>query len=771
MKKIVPEFQFSPRETETIKELSLELNVSETLAGILFARGCDTAEKMRTFLNPSAKNFLSPFLMRGMKEAKELITRARDEGWRVAVFGDYDADGIGALSILYRALKEFGIEAYLHAPERIDGYGMSIAAIDKIFDEFLPDLFITVDCGISCAQEVEYIKEQGAYVIVTDHHELPEVLPDCIVINPKLKDDYPYDNLAGAGVAFKLATALIGEKANDLLDFCALSTVADSVPLLGENRDIVAEGLKRMRVNPRPAFQALLGNNASDVSAQTISFTISPRLNAAGRLGDVASSLRLFVSDDEDEIYALAAKLNEYNIQRQKCSDQLQSEANDIVRMRDANKQVIMACAESGNGGVVGLVAGRLVEEFSRPCLLFVKKGDKYRGSARSIEEVNIYEALCACSEYIEAFGGHSQAAGVTITEENFEKLEEMLSNYLARHYQAEDFVPKIPVVGEIKENLLEFAKELDLLEPCGVGNRRPVFVYHAGAMRTAPMNAQARHLFVSDTNMEFSYFSGSKHKPILESSIDKDLVFELTLSHYRGKEQAKAVLRTIAYDARRSDKVDAEIFENNLLSLSRNHLGGKADEYLSEEELHALVQKLLKENLYGTCYIAHSLDTLKAFLELNLHAEIFCPVSGGQNTLLLSPTQDADFECFSRLVYLDAPRFFPASLRGQTVYCNRERSGYEAMKKLTADRESLSKIFVAVRAQSHAVRGTTPLKAAQSCNALGFDFEQFVFALAVFAELGLIKLTNEGLFIQRGVKRELTESAIFCAVLGLSEA
>ena len=167
MKRIVPEFNFSPEEREEIRSCAAKLKVSETTASILFARGMNTEEKMRAFLNPTAKNFLSPFLMQGMKEAKELIVRARDEGWRVAVFGDYDADGIGALTILYRALREFGIEPYLYVPERTDGYGLSVAAIDKIFDEFLPDLFITVDCGISCAEEVEYIKEQGAYVIAS----------------------------------------------------------------------------------------------------------------------------------------------------------------------------------------------------------------------------------------------------------------------------------------------------------------------------------------------------------------------------------------------------------------------------------------------------------------------------------------------------------------------------------------------------------------------------------------------------------------------------
>lgn len=770
MKKIVPEFDFLPEEKEQVKKFAAEFKISETTASILFARGLDTAEKIRAFLSPSAKNFLSPFLMQGMKEAKELITRARDEQWRVAIFGDYDADGIGALTILSRALKEFGIEPYLHVPERTDGYGLTVSAIDKIFDEFLPDLFITVDCGISCAEEVRYIKEQGAYVIVTDHHELPKTLPDCIVINPKLKDDYPYDNLAGAGVAFKLATALIGEKAYGLLDFCALSTVADSVPLLGENRDIVSEGVKLIEKSPRPAFSALIGNSA-EVSAQTLAFTIAPRLNAAGRMGDAASALRLFTSDDEEEIFSLASKLNAYNAERQKYCEELHAEADAIVRGKGAFKRIVMAYGEHWNAGFVGIVAARLAEEYSRPCLLFVKNGNTYRGSARSVEGINIFEALTACSEYIEEFGGHAQAAGVNIKEENFTLLEEALDNYLASRYTQEDFIPKVPVVGELSDEPLKVARELDMLEPFGVGNRRPMFLYRAGAMTATPLKAQSAHLIVSDSGMEFTYFNGAKHKPLLESGIEKELVYELNLSRFRGKERARGYIRAIAYDSRKSSAADGEIFENNLLSLSRRSLSACAPIFLSEEETHALVKKLLEKSAYGTCFIALDRKTAEAFPELELVGEVFRPMTGAQNTLLFSPKEDADLAGYSEIVYLDEPRFFPLTGKGQKVYCNRGRSGYRSMKKLTADRDALLKIFLAVRANSYAVRGDTPLKAALSCGALGFDREEFMFALAVFEELGLIKLTDDGLFIQKGVKRELTESAIFGAVLGITEA
>ena len=273
MKKIIPEYSFTQEQLNRISVLAQETGLTEQITRILYARGVDDGQKIRRFMRPSKKNFLSPFLMQGMREAVDLITQARDEGRVVAVFGDYDADGICASAIMYHALKAFGIEAHVYVPERADGYGLPEEAIDRIFEDCNPELFITVDCGISCAKETQYIYELGTDVIVTDHHELPEILPDCVVINPKLQDDYPYDNLCGAGVAFKVACALLGERAYQYLDFATLATVADSVPLLGENRDIVTEGLKLFNTSLRPCFAPLLGKQYDGISAQTLAFT------------------------------------------------------------------------------------------------------------------------------------------------------------------------------------------------------------------------------------------------------------------------------------------------------------------------------------------------------------------------------------------------------------------------------------------------------------------------------------------------------------------
>ncbi len=760
MKRIVPELQFTPREQAEIDRLARAIGILPVTAGVLYSRGQRTEEGMRAFLSPSRKHFLSPFLMRGMKEAKALLERARDEGWNVAVFGDYDADGIGALSILSRALKEFGIQPYLYVPERTEGYGMSTEAIDKIFDEFLPDLIVTVDCGISNAREVEYIKEQGAYVIVTDHHELPETLPDCIVINPKLKDDYPYDNLCGAGVAFKLATALIGEKAYSLLDFCALSTVADSVPLLGENRDLVHEGLKLIEKNPRPAFRALLGK-ATEVTAQTLAFTIAPRINAAGRMGDAHAALALFTTEDEGEVFELAARLNAYNAERQKSCDELYAQARAAALKEGAYGNVIMLAGEDWNAGFVGIVAARIAEEFARPALLFVRHGDALKGSARSIDSVNIFEALKGCAQYIEEFGGHAQAAGVNVKAENFELLKRALDEYIGTHYTREDFIVRIPVAGESAGAEMRLARELNALEPYGVGNRRPLF--YCTAADCAASRVRPPHVTMKCGGLDLMYFGGEKDLQLLKSDVTKTVVFEYNLSKFHGREYLKGFVRAVLYDGVDGEDADLIAFENAVYSLAA---GGGAYRTASQEEVNALLARRISECGYGLIALCSRRDTPARYPALNgLPVEAFRLSSGSvTNAVLFAPEPDLDLSAFRDVVYLDRPAAVSRRIRGVATV-NGAVCGYPALRDLEADRETLLSVYAALRAHAGEVRGGNFREASRCASGLGFSRELVLFALIVFEELGLISLNGGMLVLHRGVKTDLKNSPTFCAL------
>ncbi len=763
MKKLVREYEFSPEQLHTVKELARELSLTETTASLLFARGMDTAEKMRGFLNPSRERFLSPFLMSGMKEAVELLRRARDEEWRVAVFGDYDADGIGACAILSRALKEFGVEPYLFVPERTDGYGMSVSALDRIFDEFLPDLIVTVDCGISNAEEVEYIKEQGAYVIVTDHHELPERLPDCIIVNPKLKDDYPYDNLCGAGVAFKLACALIGERAYSLLDFAALSTVADSVPLLGENRDIVAEGLKLIETAPRPAFSALLAK-ASELNAQTLAFTVAPRINAAGRMGDAGTALKMFTTENEEEIAVLAEKLNLYNSERQRCCDELYAQAEAQIRAEGAFGNVIMLAAEGWNAGFVGIVAARVAEQYARPALLFVRHGDTLKGSARSIESVNIFDALKACSEYIEEFGGHAQAAGINVRAENFEALKNALDKYIGEKYAREDFVPCLPVC-ELSDDPERVAREIRLLEPFGVGNRRPMFAITAGTVDAALLRPLSPHVSFTADGVSFMYFGGAADLKLLKSDVEKKLVFEFNISRFKGREYLKGYVRAALAEGNRGG--DLEAFESVMLASENRAL---AAEKRTAAELDAFMGERVAACAYGLCAVFHDRATLQRYPSLkDLPVDVFRPSSGSAvNTVLYAPEAGCDLSQYREVVYLDRPAASECVTGNARVFVCSELCGYRALLGLDTSREGLLEIFAALRTAR--LEGNTYSELALSGSALRFSTRQFMFALAVFEELGLVARENGRLRVFRGIKTELTNSALYNAVVRLAE-
>ncbi|MDE6597499.1 MAG: single-stranded-DNA-specific exonuclease RecJ [Clostridia bacterium] len=766
MKRLVPEFNFSAEQLNTVKKLAQECGLLEDTVKILYGRGVDNKDKILNFIHPSRAHFISPFKMSGMKEAVELLTRARDEEWAVAVYGDYDADGVCAATIMCNALKDFGIEPAVFIPERRDGYGLSEGAIDAIFDEFFPQLFITVDCGISCAEEVEYIKEQGAEVIVTDHHELPDNIPDCICINPKFNDGYIYDNLCGAGVALKVACALNGDSALKYLDFAAIATVADSVPLTGENRDIVYEGLKLINDKPRSCYAQFLTKTDTAVSSQTLAFTIAPRINAAGRMGDAKAALTLFNSTDENAIFDLSAKLSAYNLERQKCCDELYLSAKQKLKSRGAYGKVIMLWDESWNSGFVGIVAARLAEEYARPAMLFVRNGDMLKGSARSVENVNIFEALKSCENLIAEFGGHAQAAGVNIRVEDFEKLESALNNYLSANYTAEDFEHTLYISGTLKSDYsARFAKELEMLEPFGVGNRRPMFVTEEGASDVRPVKPLSPHLSLKNSKIELMYFGGAKYAYLLASKAPKKYVFEYNISKFRGKEYVKGFIRDVVCERDAGAYAEDEIAVNNILTLACEKVDCETT-YKTREEIDELA---LENSGYGTVFISNDYKTLSQYKSLeSLPVCLFAPFASNlADMIIISPRADIDLSGYKRVIYLDEPigGVRIASLAKKQVLICSDICGYNFIKDIKAEREALLKIFAACAGTPEtegADSGFVALK-----NNFGVSPVQAAFALEVFRQLSLLSFADGKLNIFRGIKTELTNSELYNLVCG----
>ena len=769
MKRILPEFEFSEEQRRGIGALASACNLSQTAAAILYGRGVNTPEKAEAFIHPSKSHFISPFKMRGMQEACSLIKLARDEEWDVLVYGDYDADGVCAATIMGGALKDYGVNVRVYVPERRNGYGVTVAAIDEIFEDYFPQLVITVDCGISNAEEVEYLKESGCEVIVTDHHELPENIPDCICINPKFEDGYPYDNLCGAGVAFKVACALNGKSAYKYLDFAALATVADSVPLMGENRDIVAEGLKLINTSPRKCFSNFLTKTQDGADAHTLAFTIAPKINAAGRMGDAASALALFSETDEKAVFELSARLTSYNQERQLKCDELYNQAKAKLSERGAYGRVIMLWDESWNSGFVGIVAARLAEEYGRPVILFVNNGGMLKGSARSIEGVNIFDALKACSDFISEFGGHSQAAGVNVTEENFSLLEGALNEYMERTYTAEDFIPTIYISGMLEgENVLRLSRELETFEPYGVGNKRPMFAAKVEECRPRAIKPFSPHLTFKCGGLEMMFFGGAKYSEILRSPAPKTLVFEYNVSRFRGREYVRGFVRDVIYSSESGGYAGEYIAANAVMRAALPQVSC-SPVYKTAAEIDKIMEE--DDGGYGTLYIAEDYATLSKYKNAGrFFADTFnLSAKSLINTVLVAPRPDCDFSGYRRIIWLDRPLkiTFPLAEDKEIIICF-DIDGCAPLAGIESSRESLLKIFAFLSANSGSIEGVNAEEAAFGLKT-NCRVSELLFAIKVFEELGLVSFAEGRLVIYRGIKTDLKNSALYNTVANLN--
>ena len=768
MKRILPEFEFSEEQRRGIGALASACNLSQTAAAILYGRGVNTPEKAEAFIHPSKSHFISPFKMRGMQEACSLIKLARDEEWDVLVYGDYDADGVCAATIMGGALKDYGVNVRVYVPERRNGYGVTVAAIDEIFEDYFPQLVITVDCGISNAEEVEYLKESGCEVIVTDHHELPENIPDCICINPKFEDGYPYDNLCGAGVAFKVACALNGKSAYKYLDFAALATVADSVPLMGENRDIVAEGLKLINTSPRKCFSNFLTKTQDGADAHTLAFTIAPKINAAGRMGDAASALALFSETDEKAVFELSARLTSYNQERQLKCDELYNQAKAKLSERGAYGRVIMLWDESWNSGFVGIVAARLAEEYGRPVILFVNNGGMLKGSARSIEGVNIFDALKACSDFISEFGGHSQAAGVNVTEENFALLEGALNEYMERTYTAEDFIPTIYISGMLDgENVLRLSRELETFEPYGVGNKRPMFAAKVEECRPRAIKPFSPHLTFKCGGLEMMFFGGAKYAEILRSPAPKTLVFEYNVSRFRGREYVRGFVRDVIYSSESGGYAGEYIAANAVMRAALPQVSC-SPVYKTAAEIDKIMEE--DDGGYGTLYIAEDYATLSKYKNAGrFFADTFnLSAKSLINTVLVAPRPDCDFSGYRRIIWLDKPLkiTFPSAEGKEVIICS-DIDGCAPLAGIESSRESLLKIFAFLSANSGSIEGVNAEEAAFGLKT-NCRVSELLFAIKVFEELGLVSFAEGRLVIYRGIKTDLKNSALYNTVANI---
>ena len=502
MKKKWEYYEINQKEKEELKK---EYNIDDLLAIVLVNRGIKK-EEIRKFLEPTRNDFYNPYEMPDMEKAVERILKSIENKEKIIIYGDYDVDGITSITVLESFLKERGLEVNHYIPNRLnEGYGLNKEAIDEIHKNGYT-LMITVDCGISGLEEVEYANSLGIETIITDHHEPLEKLPNAIaVIDPKIKTSkYPFNQLAGVGVVFKLIQA-IGIKLNldekeylKFLDLVCIGTISDIVPLVDENRVIAKLGLKLVEVTKNIGLRTLLDSIAyKKINSISVSFGIAPRINACGRMGHADEALKLFLTDNKQEALQLTEKLNNYNTNRQEIEKTIFEEALNKINSEDITKQsAIILSGDNWHHGVIGIVASKITDMYFKPSILICFEQDEGKGSGRSIPGFDLHKALCETSQYLEKYGGHEMAVGLSLSRTNFDKFKKAFQEY-ADTSKINEIVPIINIDKLItdKELNLESVKELEKLEPFGEANKCPLIAYKNLKIDSIRVLTEGKHM------------------------------------------------------------------------------------------------------------------------------------------------------------------------------------------------------------------------------------------------------------------------------------
>ncbi|MFH0941093.1 MAG: single-stranded-DNA-specific exonuclease RecJ [Candidatus Omnitrophota bacterium] len=503
-------------DVELKNSLASDLSVSGLFAQLLINRGISEKKEALSFLRSELSDLHDPFAMEGMARCVERIHLAVQRKEKVFIATDFDVDGVTSCVLLETELKRLKLELAHYVPNRVkDGYGLNREAIE-LAKRFGAKVFISLDCGITSVKEVKELNSSKIDCLIVDHHEPPagSLPPAFAILNPKQKTcNYPFKDLAGVGLVYKLTQALGSSDPREHLDLVALGTVADVVPLRGENRIFVKHGLDVLNATKKQGLKSLMaasGIKKKKVSTHSISFILAPRINASGRVDSASSSLDLLLSEDSREADMLAQYLNEHNKERQKIEEKVLSEAMGLIE-RDVNFKddlIIVLCKEDWHPGVLGIVASKIVDRFYRPAIIISLQDNVGRGSARSVHNFHIYEALAQCGAFLKEFGGHKYAAGLTIDRDNIAEFKALLNVIARANFKNESLSPVLEVDAQIPLSLIDekLFLDIDRLSPYGEGNRRPIFVSRGLIVKSKPqvVGRNSLKFWVSDGELTY---------------------------------------------------------------------------------------------------------------------------------------------------------------------------------------------------------------------------------------------------------------------------
>lgn len=761
-----------------------KFNLSPKLAEIILSRGIDSDEKFQEFLQPSVMH--DPFLLKGMKELVDRVKLAKELKDRVLIFGDYDVDGVSATAIMLKSLAQFGIKADYYLPNRyIDGYGLTNAVIDKIANLFSPNLIITVDCGISCYEQVEYAKNLGIEIAITDHHEIPEILPDGIVVNAKLPDqEYPFRELCGTGVAFKFAQALLGEvKAEEYLPIAAIATIVDIVSLVDENRTIVKKGLalcsKYLPLGLKMMFKEY-DISINNPNSTDISFRIGPKLNAPGRMGDAGDALKIYFETDPVKIKKDLKRIKDHNTKRQDLCNKIYQDCETALSKMDLKDQRVISLASSSwDKGVLGIVCSRLVEKYHKPVFLFAQEGDVLSGSGRSIDDINIHQLLSSLQDILETFGGHSMAAGLTLKRNNYELFVKKINSFALNNISDDVFIPIEYYDQDITEEEidLDFVKELSILEPYGCDNPKPKFRITVQNLEISPMKKFLQHANIKIGKLNLTYFNFLDSQVKINFSRQKSFIFEFQNNSLKG---------TVSRFDGGSFIVEDAYKKLNALKLNQIAINGNGDARYNLYPQSELLSFVGGTSLtpFGTCFVTYScyeyVEFCKNYSTQNIyHFGIYEDREIGYNSVLLSPKGIDWAKNYKKIVFL-SPVINQGFLSALNRICEGEiylpidkEDDIRDFAGLDISRDTFATIFKELNKVSGMFYDVFSLYDKCDFNEK-ISFTTFYAAMLVFNQLKLVEIfENDGLIkikLDKTTKKELNQSDIFNNLMDLKE-
>lgn len=751
-----------------IEEISKKYNISPIVCELLSSRKIESEDELKKFLKPDDSCFHDPFKLKNMDKLVKRIRQAMSKKEKVLIFGDYDVDGVSATAILvkYFMSKDFYVDYYL--PNRyIDGYGLTIDTVKMIKERFSPDLIITVDCGISCAKEVDFARTLGIEIAVTDHHDIPDVIPSGIVVNAKLEgQEYPFKYLCGTGLAFKIVQALEGlGVAKEYLGIASIATIADIVPLLDENRAIVKIGMRDYENNLPLGVKMLFEQNKLPINASStdIAFRLAPKINAAGRMGDASVALNLYIKTDKILLENTIDKLEEMNVERQAlCSKAYDDAISRLENINISNYNAIVFSSPNWDSGILGIVSAKLANEFNRPTVLFSEVDGLLKGSARSVADIDIYSAISSQKEVLETFGGHKMAAGLTIKKSNFNNFLTNLNTYLSQNYSPKDFIlqKKYDRELELSQIDLKLVDDLEILEPCGCENPKPIFdILLPESTSISTMPKHPTHITMNAENLSIIAFNSYKYLSLLRTTQNRHIQIELQENSFKGKRSVKGIAKGIS-TGEIVKAQDGDLLRGIYLKQLFFREGKYKATLYFKKNLENFV-KQAKEDYFGWLFVCSTFESYNNFckmLDYKMAHYMFEIISNsGLNAVVLSPNSFKNFGSYKNIIFVDAildkgyltevgkytngRLFVPRDMRAdmkiaeglkfdrQTfAECFRELSVFSSRQlNFNNDYELYKRLFV----NKGTKQKTMP-------------FKQFVFCLSVFIDLGIFEIVGD---------------------------